>query len=346
MFCVECGKKGEIFRDAVCVDCYLKTHSFTYGPKIIDLSICSHCRSYKYKNSWTSDSFDEILKKWIKHLFNIDRELKKIKIFTDCKEEKECIMCKVTITGYLDDIKISEDHNAIVRKKKDVCDVCSKRFGGYHEAIIQLRADNRNLNEKETIEIKNFIETIVKTMQEKGHRSLFITDIGKENRGLDFFLSDKGSALAITKKIQGSYGGEIKKSSKNIGMKDGKQVYRMTYLIRLPIFRKGDFISYEKSFLYISSISGGKIHVLNLYNWIEKVVNIKELNNAIIHGGEDLIKEMIFVSQTRNEIQFMDPITYKTFSAIKPKETTFDSTKIRTVKLNDEIFILPYNIKN
>jgi len=341
MFCVECGKIGEIFRDAVCFDCYMKNHSFTKGPSVIDLSICSHCGSYKYKNSWISASFDEILKRWIKHLFDISRELNKPKISTEHKEEKEYIKSKVTITGFLDNVKITEEHDTIVRRKKDVCDVCSKRFGGYHEAIVQIRADKRNLTKKEITEIKKFVESFVRNLQEKGHRSLFITDVGEEHGGLDFYLSDKASALTITKKIQESYGGEIKKSSKNIGMKDSRQVYKMTYLIRLPIFRIGDFISYEKSFLYISSISGDKVHVLELSNWIERVVNVKELDNALIHGGKELIKEMILISQTRDEIQGMDPNTYKTFNTIKPKEIFFDSTTIKIVKLNDEIFLLP-----
>ena len=89
------------------------------------------------------------------------------------------------------------------------------------------------------------VEGLVESMQDKGNRALFITDSKEEHGGLDFYLSDKGSALTITKKVQGKYGGSIKQSSKNIGMKDSRQVYRMTYLLRLPSFRKGDFISYS-----------------------------------------------------------------------------------------------------
>jgi nonsense-mediated mRNA decay protein 3 len=341
MFCVECGKKGKIFRDAVCVECYLKTHSLTKGPKIIDLSICSHCESFKYKNSWTSNSFDEIIKKWIKHLFDISRELKKPKISIDCKEENEYIICKVTITGFLDDIKITEDHDLIVRKKKDVCDVCSKRFGGYHEAIVQIRADNRNLTEKEIMEIKDFVESLVKTLQEKGHRNLFIADIGEEHGGLDFFLSDKGSALTITKKIQDSYGGEIKKSSKNIGMRDSRQVYRMTYLLRLPSIRKGDFISHKDSIFYINEISRNKVHILELSGWTEKFFDIKELESDNILGREEIIKETILVSQTKEEVQLMDPKTYKTFEVRKPKNISYELKKVKIIKIEDEIFLLP-----
>jgi len=341
MFCVECGKKGEIFQEAVCIDCFLKTHSFSKGPKIIDLSICSHCGSCKYKNSWTSDSFNETLNRWIKHLFDISKELKKPKISTEYKEEKEYIQCKSTITGFLKDIKISEEHDVIVRKKKDVCDVCSKRFGGYHEAIIQVRADNRNLTEKEIIEIKKYVESLVITLQQKGHRKLFITDMREEHGGLDFYLSDKGSALTITKKIQECYGGEIKKSSKNIGMKDGRQLYRMTYLLRLPSIRKGDFISHDDAIFNIYAISRNKVHILELSGWIEKIYDIKELETAKILGSDELIKDMILVSQTKKEVQLMDPKTYKTLEVRKPKNISYDLKKVKILKIDDEIFLLP-----
>jgi len=346
MFCVECGKEGKIFRDGLCVSCYLKNYSFSKGPQIIDLSICPHCKSYKYKNIWTSDSFDNVFKRWIKHLFNISKELKKPEINTEYEEEKERIICKVIITGFLDDVKIIEEHNTIVRMKKDVCDICSKRFGGYHEAIVQLRADKRNLTEEELINISLHIEVLVRTMQEKGHRGLFITDIGKEHGGIDFYLSDKGVALTITKKIQENYGGEIKKSSKNIGMKDSKQVYRMTYLLRLPSFRKGDFITHKDSFFHISSISRNKVHVFELSEWTEKLFDVKEIENTNILGRDELIKEMILVSQTKEEIQAMDPKTYKTFEVRKPKNISFDSKKIRVVKIEEEIFLLPENNAN
>ena len=148
-------------------------------------------------------------------------------------------------------------------------------------------------------------------------------------------------ATTITKKIQDNYGGEIKKSSKNIGMKDSKQVYRMTYLIRLPSFRKGDFIFHDDTIFNITSISKDKAHALGLSRWIEKIFDVKELGRASIIGGDELIKEMILVSQTKEEMQVMDPKTYKTFEVRKPKNISFDSKKVRIVKIEDEIFLFP-----
>ena len=89
MFCVECGKDGPIFKDGTCLSCYLETHSFSKGPTVIDLPVCPHCGSYKYKNTWTSDLFGDVIRRVIKHTFQISRELRKVDINTECIETKE-----------------------------------------------------------------------------------------------------------------------------------------------------------------------------------------------------------------------------------------------------------------
>jgi nonsense-mediated mRNA decay protein 3 len=253
MFCVECGKEGEIYKDGLCVQCYLKNHKFTSGPRLIDIGYCFHCNSFKYKNSWFLEPFEEVLKKWILHYFQISRELKNIKIEPKCRESSDGIHCLIVINGMLDGHQISEEHEVIIYLKKSVCDVCSKRFGGYHEAIIQVRANNRTLSKSELLEIQTNVENEVKSMYNRGNRSLFITDIGIERGGIDFFLSDKSAALSIVKKLQKQYGGELKTSSRNVGMKDSRQVYRMTYLLRLPHYQRDDFISYGGKYYFLIS---------------------------------------------------------------------------------------------
>ena len=346
MFCVDCGKELKIFRDGACIDCYLKNHSFSKSPEIIDILVCSHCGAYKYKNTWVTDSFDQILKRVIKNSFYISDELKSVDINTNYSEEKERTECKVTISGLLDDAKIYEDHEILVRVKKTVCDVCSKRYGGYHEAVIQIRADKRKLSKEEIVVIQSTVEGLVKIIQDKGNRALFITDSKEEHGGLDFYLSDKGSALTITKKIRGMYGGYIKQSSKNIGMKDSRQLYRMTYLLRLPSFRKGNFISYRGSSYRISSISGNKVRVFEISSWMEKVFDVNDLEEARIIGGEELIIDMILVSQTENEVQIMDPKNYITFDVRKPEKINFESKTVRIVKLDGEPYLLPEEKSN
>jgi nonsense-mediated mRNA decay protein 3 len=340
MFCVECGKEGAIFKDGVCVECYLKTHTFTKGPESIDLPICTNCGSYKYKNTWTSDLFGDVIQRIIKNTFQIDRELKKIDINTECKEVKEGMSCKIYISGILNDEEITEEHDIIVNQKRTVCDVCSKQFGGYHEAIVQIRTDKRELVKDEIEDIISLVENLVEDLRAKGNRGLFITDIGTEHNGLDFFISEKGPSLVIAKAVHDKYGGTMKQSSKNIGMKDGRQLYRMTYLIRLPSFKKGDFIRQGDSFFNISSVYGNKVKLLNLSNWEETTLDLKNIQKANLLGDE-LIKEMILVSQTNDEVQFMDPDDYKIQTIKKPKQITLKTEKIKILRTEKQLLLLP-----
>lgn len=338
MFCVECGKELPIFKDGSCINCYLKNHSFSKGPEIIDLPVCTHCNSYKYKSNWTSNLFGEVLIRLVKNHFTISREFKKIDINSKCSEEREGMNCKIIISGFVNDVEINEEHDLFVRFKKTVCDVCSKQFGGYHEAIIQIRADNRKIEKDELKNIRLSVESLVEDMKAKGNRSLFITDVAEEHGGLDFYISDKGSGLVIAKKLQGTYGGIIKQSSKNIGMKDSRQIYRMTYLLRLPSLKKGEFISYKNSFYFVTSISGSKFHLIELSSWTKQIFDEKDIQKAKLMGGDELIKEMILVSQTEDEAQIMNPDNYEITIVKKPKSIKIKSEKVRVVKLEDQYF--------
>ena len=341
MFCVECGKDTKIFRDGVCFNCYLKSHTFTKGPKYIDLPICTHCGAFKYKNTWTSELFGDVIRRIIKNNFQISKELKKMDINTECKDQNDEMDCKVYITGFIDDNEVTEEHEIKVRQKRTVCDVCSKRFGGYHEAIVQIRSNKKKLTDKELDEIQTAVVNLVQGLQAKGNRGLFITDTSIEHGGLDFYISEKEQGFIIAKKIQEQYGGFIKQSSKNIGMRDGKQLYRVTYSLRLPSYKKGDFIKNDNSFFSIVSIHGNKIKMINLSNWDNVIADIKTIEKSKIIGGEELIKEMIIVSQTKDEIQIMDPLTYKIQVVKKPKKINFPSEKVKILKSETQIFLIP-----
>jgi nonsense-mediated mRNA decay protein 3 len=341
MFCVECGREGKIFRDGSCLNCYLKTHTFTEGPDTIGLTICPHCGSFKFKNSWYSDHIGDILRRVVKSNFKISRELDKLDINTECKETKGGMDCKVYISGHINDLEILEEHNVNVNFDRVVCDVCSKRFGGYHEAIVQIRADKRKLKDEELNQIELSIKGLVEDLQAKGDRALFITDIAEEHGGLDYYISEKSAGLIIAKKIQEHFGGEIKQSSKNVGMKDGKQVYRMTYLVRIPSYEKGIFIKFENSFYQVISFHGNKAKLLDLSNWTELIVDIKSIKKASKIGGEDLIREMILVSQKNDEVQVMDEKNYELKIIRKPKPFSFESKTVKVIKLEDRFFLLP-----
>ena len=340
MFCVECGEEKPIYKNGVCIDCYLKSKQFTEGPDVLHLPFCAHCESYKYKNTWIKDAVENVIVRLVKNAFKISNELTDVNITPECELIDKTLECNIIISAMINDNKIVEQHKVKIILKKTVCDVCSKRFGGYHEAILQIRTDERKLSKKELEKIITFVENQVKIMQENGNRGLFITDMGKEGNGYDFFLSDKSAAFSIAKKVQEEFGGIIKQSSSNIGMKDSKQIYRMTYLIRLPFYKKGMFILFEKSLYKIQSLHGSKIKVIDLSNWKEVNLDEKQIHKASVLNDVSEI-DMIVVSQNDKEIQVMHPDSFKLFIIKKPITKGFDKEKITVLRIDDKLFVSP-----
>lgn len=148
MFCVECGKEETIYKNGVCLHCYLKQAQFTKGPAIIDVLSCPRCESYKYKNTWLMEPFPEVLRRHVKDAFHIDPELKEPRIKTDCKEQDRMVACMVRIIGSVGGQTVMEEHPLTVRLKRTTCDVCSREAGGYYEAILQIRSDKRTFSKQ------------------------------------------------------------------------------------------------------------------------------------------------------------------------------------------------------
>ena len=341
MFCVECGIECEIYKNGVCINCYLKNKKFSKGPEILDLPICANCQGYKYKNTWTNDLLDDILQRVIKNNFKISKELEKIDINIDFKETPRGLECIVYILGLIQEKEINEKHNLLIRLKKTVCEVCSKQFGGYHEAIIQVRTEKRKFSKEEIMDIKTTVETKIENIQYKGNKTIFIADIAEKHGGLDFYISDKNVAFTISKMLLDKYGGIIKQSSTNTGMKDSKQIYKMTYLIRIPPYKKEDFIQIGCNYYQIKNLKANKIKLINLLTWEESSIDLKNLEKAKIVGQKNLVIEMIVVSQTKTELQLMNEKTYDLYIVKKPKEIEYISKKIQMIKIDDLLFVYP-----
>lgn len=342
MICVECGKESEIVNNGLCINCYVKSNRFSKGPDSLDIIRCSNCNSYKFKNKWENYSFNQIINKVILQNFKFSNELKKPEIKTQIIDDSNLYkkLLEVKIIGLIYNLKIIEKHEIQINIKREICGTCSKQFGGYHEAIIQIRADKRNLKSNEIDGIYNLVIDYVKNLNDKGNLNIFITDFEEKKNGLTFYLSDNNTAFSIIKKIKEEYPGEIKKSSKNIGMKDGKQIYRMTYLLRLYPFTEGDILSYDDVYFIIIKIFKNKIYLADLLRWEEKIFEAKDLSNYIIKKHDDYVRTMLLISQTEDEVQIMDKDNYSIYILKKPRKLIFNE-EVKTIKIQDKIFLYP-----
>jgi nonsense-mediated mRNA decay protein 3 len=124
-------------------------------------------------------------------------------------------------------------------------------------------------------------------------------------------------------------------------MKDSRQLFRMTYLIRIPAYRAGDFLCLNNTFYMISSVHGTRVKAVELSNWKERIIEGKDIQPPMILGGNELIKEMIVVSQSKHEIQLMDAKTYTMIEIPKPSTASIQTPTVKTVKLDGSVFLYP-----
>lgn len=342
MYCVDCGQEKSIFREGSCLECYLKNHQFTKGPGVFHIPVCNYCGGYKYKNTWKNESFETVIKRYVKSAFSFSPDLKNIQIGLDCHNEEDSIFCKVAIIGLIDDVNITEDHFVEIRLKPNVCDVCSKQFGGYHEAIVQIRPWQRKLTEKKKVDIQFFTENLIRSLKDQGNRQVFLTDMGREHGGLDFFISDKQAAYTIIKRVQERFGGDIHVSSKNVGMKDGKQVYRYTYLLRLLPFERDDVFKLHDEYFIVLNVHGTQLHIMKLQDHSDSFVKSSDVSQGIfIDTAEKLSFTPILVNKTKTELQLMHPKSYSIFIIKKPSEHIMFSDDITILQINEHYFIKP-----
>lgn len=197
-FCFVCGKRTEKLIKGYCEDCYNKSFSLIEIPKEISIVQCSKCKKIKHTNLWLDD-----IETAIRDKIKILGEGVKIKIRDN----------EIFATGSLKGSrKIKEDkHKVNVRIIKTVCQECSKRYGGYYEAILQLRG---NISE----EVLNFVD------REVNKRTFYRAENVKD--GFNLYVGNKGIAEQIAETLSKKYKFKIRKSYKLFTKKEGKDVYR------------------------------------------------------------------------------------------------------------------------
>ena len=136
-------------------------------------------------------------------------EVKNIEI--DFKKAGSRISVLIKAEGYIGNAKKEEEKRFFVNLKSQKCDDCIKRLGGYYEAVVQVRGENK--------------EKIM-------HRVRDLTagfEIVQLKEGYNIKLTKKADAKRIINRLKDF---NIKRSFKLVGKKAGKDLCRNYYSIK------------------------------------------------------------------------------------------------------------------
>ena len=332
MLCVECGKR-EAKYDNLCEECFLKKVKFTDLPRHMEVVICPHCGAVKFKGEWKRLEKKEMLRELIERNLITLHDYDELQVEFNEREGVKELELDIHIHIKYRDLHITEEHYAEVSIKYESCPRCNRYFGNYFEAILQIRG----AREGELNEIVDFAHRRLSYYSKK-NENLFITREEGKHEGWDIYISDKKEAKKVADEISRRYGATIKASPHIVGRKDGRDVYRMTYSVRLPEYRAGDVIEVEGKYYVINHVSGTYLKLKSLNDGREKNVDVKKHRVTVIQKRNNMEEAMVIYARG-SEVQIMDKeyATLEAKSAIALKA----GDKVKIVRIDDVVYVVP-----
>ncbi len=332
MKCIKCGKH-EAVEKGLCETCLWDSMNIELPGSIIEKT-CPKCGAYFVGKGWVHKDGQQRWEHKIIEDFAVNEPFKIIggEILGKNKQGNY-ITIKITVQREENNIK-EENFDIPFVKESISCPTCNKVTGSYYEAKSQIRGM--------TGEITNEMERIAKiliNMVDNNHKNdpeSFISKIEYVKDGFDIYLGKRKDGDTFAKDMKTREICDIIVSKTLAGIRDGKQFFRFTYLVRVLDFQPGAIIFLNnKKYLYQGKSSYG-IYLNDLDNGREVQINKKAINfEKILATGEFASKRtFIVISRENDECNLMDK---ENFNQITIKGDCKDN-EISLFVLGDELF--------
>src|SRR5437016_11662244 len=251
MFCGDCGTEGPVY-EGLCAKCFRKRYPVVQSIELLDVARCESCGSYRLRSGWSKVDRELALPQLLREAMPPLAPYERVG-FTQVTRDEDANNLALTVkaVGRFQDLAVVQDFHVRVRIKPSLCDSCQKQRGRYYEGILQVRGEDRELTPWEVDAVRTFVTARVDRSE---GAATFVSRVEEVHGGLDFYVSTNALAKGLAREIAGSFGGTVSASPKLFGQKQGKEVYRVTALVRLAAFQKGDVVRHKGSLAEVTSI--------------------------------------------------------------------------------------------
>jgi|GEM_PF-426258 nonsense-mediated mRNA decay protein 3 len=244
-FCVLCGRTGDEITEGLCPSCRIARLEAIRLPSVLELTICPHCGARRIGRHWESRDEPDRL-----HRADIDpwlvvvppAELEDLR----WTERGENPLLRVLVGEAT--VRFGSSHRVVpirteVRIQSRTCPVCSRRGGNFYTAHIQLRASQAALG-RPLREFKTWVHTLWEDLVRESPPELTTTITREEElrEGWDIYFLETPAARALARAFKARTGSEFLETASLYGVREGRQIYRTTFLVRLPPLAPGDLV--------------------------------------------------------------------------------------------------------
>ncbi len=345
MICVECGSDVEHLIGGSCAACFVRATPLLSVPDVVRIELCAHCGARKSGAHWhdPGDAPEEWVRdETVRDSVGVHERVDNPVLETDERQlDERTFHYAIELHGTGDGVPLSESAEAQLRRTKSVCDRCSRLAGGYYAAIIQLRATERDVRPDESERAHRIVATELERQLEGGNRFAFLSKDGSMHGGHDYYIGDIDAARNVSRLLKDRLGASMHESAKLVGRREGEDVYRITFLVRIHAFSPGDLAvgkADHRLFSVVAVHQGGKVAVLDLETHRRDRVHEERLKRL---GGPELLQDAVRVSRDASGVQVLDPQSYKTETVLVPVEYDDEGETVPVLRHEERLYWAP-----
>jgi nonsense-mediated mRNA decay protein 3 len=198
--CPKCGKSSR----GLCLDCFLEEHPIKAG----EVSVYScNCGRLRHRERWDASAGE--LSKTVASAVKVPYELKPASVDVKTSISEKTADHAITVKGAYQGSVFERTFPAKTIIQKTTCPACSRKSGGYYEAILQFRCGIPKVSIDES--------QVAKMERVRG--------------GVDYYILSNNYAKSVASQLK-RMGLTVKSSEKIFSMREGREIYRVSYSIK------------------------------------------------------------------------------------------------------------------
>ncbi len=236
-FCVVCGRSDRPVVDGECADCFVKHHPLVGVVDYPTVVLCPTCGAREVGRHWERAGAPTLLTP--EDLLPLLRPLEEVGIRRVEWEEVGANPLvrdmRAVVHARFRGLERATAVEFQVHLEHRTCPECSRKSGHYYTAIIQLRGpEGRPVgrHHDDRPRLHRLWDRELADARSEWRKALSWEEARPE--GWDFYLVDTVAARALARWLKGRLRATLSESPTLFSRKDGRDIYRVTYCLRVP----------------------------------------------------------------------------------------------------------------
>ncbi|MFC6725896.1 60S ribosomal export protein NMD3, partial [Halobium palmae] len=339
-------------RDAVLCDaCYFADFDLVDAPDRVEVQVCASCGAVHRGNRWVdvgAKDYTDVAVDVVSEALGVHVNARDVTWAVDPEQvDENTIRMHCHFSGIVRETFLEEETTVPVMISRGSCSRCGRVAGGYHNAIVQVRANERTPTSDERSRAIDIAESLVADREEQGDREAFVAEIDETDDGPNVKLSTNQLGQTVANRIVTELGGSVESYPTLVTEDgDGNEVYRVTFAVRLPRYRPGEIVDPEDDedgpVLVTSNrgnLKGTRLATGDRYEAAHEAGNAPEARR--LGTREDAVETTVVGFEDERAVQVLDPETYEAKTIPRPDFFDPDAATVPVLKSRAGLHVVP-----